>query len=262
MRARDRRDALTELRDIVPPELDAVTPPAAALGALDPKLEASPGLGAWTFYYKFGWKPAGDRQIAGLLAMKRALIDNGFGRGIDLEQLIFGNAVTNRTKEFQTYHALGSDGVIGPRTARRLFLHYFDIVEAGLGIPDHLLARIGCGESNDDPIAEGVIDAEDEGILQFHMPFWPGVTLEQAWDPREAIRLAGTKLSELRLITRSWQGAVAAWNIGATYAKQWVAAGYPASGGPIMGTDADGNKIDSFERATHYWNYVTALPYQ
>lgn len=262
MRARDKRDQMTEERDLVPPELDAVSPPTALLGARDPQLTTSPGLGAWTFFYKFGWKPTGDRQTAGLLAMKRGLIDNGFGRGIDLEQLIFGNAATNRTKEFQTYHALGADGIIGPRTARRLFFSYFELVEANLGIPDHFLAKIACGESNDDPIAEGIIDPDDEGILQFHLPFWPGVTLEQAWDPREAARLAGKKLGELRLVTRSWKGAVAAWNIGATYAKQWVAAGYPASGGPIMGTDADGNKIDSFVRATNYWTYVEALPYR
>lgn len=224
---------------------------------------ASAGLGSWLFFYKFGWKPTTDRQRAGLHAMKQALIDNGFDKGIDLTQQVFGNAATARTVEFQRFQGdLTDDGVIGPRTARRLFALYFDLAEARNDIPDHLLAKTGCGESNDDPIAEGILDPEDEGILQFHLPFWPGVTLAQALDPVYEILRGADKLVALHRATGSWKGAVAGWNIGGTYAKQWVAAGYPATGGPTMGTDATGKTIFAYERATAYWNYIDSLPYR
>lgn len=287
-RLRLRRDAKSDARsDAQAAELVGFVPTiGVALGAVDPALGtpvydenlerigfefidhadvlavSSPGLGAWTFYYRYGWKPSSPRQSAGLRAIKVALIANGYGKGIDVEMQVFGGAATNRTKEFQHAHGLTADGVIGPKTARALFRLYYDSAEQDTGIPDHLLAKTGYGESSSDPIAEGVTDAEDEGILQFHLPYWPGVTEEQAWDPSYEITHGAEKLASLRRITGSWKGAVAAWNIGATYARFWVIAGYPPAGGPIMGTDPNtGQPIDSFTRATNYWAYIDALPY-
>lgn len=288
-RLREQRDEKSDRRDDQAQALesiaDVVPPIGVALGALDPALGdpiyesyeqvgfdflddpsvlavASPGLGAWTFYYRYGWTPASDRQRAGLRAMKEALIANGYAKGIVVEMEVFGTAVTNRTKEFQFAHGLTPDGVIGPKTARALFALYYAEAELKYGIPDHLLAKTGYGESNDDPIAEGVVDKDDEGVLQFHLPYWPGVTLGDAWDPTYEIARGAEKLASLRKITGSWKGAIAAWNIGATYAKLWVDAGYPPAGGPIMGTDPNtGVQIDAFVRATNYWTYVDSLPY-
>lgn len=239
-----------------------------ALGALDETAAAAleerraAGLGSWRFYYKLGWKPTTDRERAGLLAMKQAFIEQGYGKGIDLAMEVFGNAVTNRTKEFQAAFGLVADGIIGPNTARRLFRFYYAAAEARYAIPDRRLARIGYGESNDDPIAEGVVDDDDEGILQEHLPFHPDLTLAQAWTPSYVIAYGGKQLADLRAGTGSWKGAVAGWNVGRTYAKLWVQAGYPSEGGPSMGTDpVTGKTIDAFTRATNYEAYVMGLPF-
>lgn len=231
-----------------------------ALGALSENL-SSPGLGAWTFFYEYGWKPTTDRQKAGLRAVKRALIDNGYGKGIDVDMLIFGDAVRNRAVEFQRANGIGADGVVGPKTMRKLLALYIMRAENDHGLPDHVLGQLCYGESNNDPIAEGVIDKDDEGVLQFHLPFWPHVTLLQAWDPKFEIDMGAQKLANLKTQTGSWKGAIAAWNIGATYAKAWVLDGYPASGGPSMGLDPLGQPIDSYARATAYYGYVTSLPF-
>ena len=236
---------------------------SGALGALDPELAASVGVGAWSFgYYKLGLKAGDDpRKRAGILAVKHALIDAGYPHGIDLSMFVFGNAVTNRVKEYQAAQQLTADGVVGPTTARYLWRTYASPAEQANGIPNHWVSRIGTGESNADPVAEGVVDPSDEGYLQFHLPYWPGTTLEEAWSPKYEIEQAAAKLKTLRRQTTSWEGAVAAWNIGSTYARQWVDAGYPTSGGPSMGNDANGNPIDSFKRATNYLAYVSALPF-
>lgn len=42
------------------------------------------------------------------------------------------------------------------------------------------------------------------------------------------------------------KAARAAYNIGNTYATQWMLAGFPASGGPLL------NGQDVYERATKY----------
>lgn len=234
------------------------------VGAPAPKaLVVGAGVGAWSFgYYKLGLKADGDpRKKAGILAVKQAIIDAGYPQGIDLSMFVFGNAVTNRVKEYQAAQQLTADGIVGPTTARYLWRQYAGPVETELGIPNRWISRLGTGESNADPVAEGVVDPQDEGYLQFHLPYWPGTTLEQAWSPKYEIGQAGEKLKTLRRQTTSWKGAIAAWNVGSTYARQWVDAGYPSSGGPSMGTDANGNTIDSFTRATHYYDYVSALPF-
>jgi len=64
-------------------------------------------------------------------------------------------------------------------------------------------------------------------------------------------------LATKKSATGSWKGAVAAWNIGNTYAWMWVQDNYPASGGPIMGTDSHGNPIYAYTRATNYFNAIS-----
>lgn len=233
-----------------------------ALGALDERLGSTPGIGAWSFYYRLGFTAGDDpRKRAGIVAVKKALIAAGFSKGIDLSMYVFGNAVTSRTKEFQEAHAIGADGVVGPKTARILWRPYIAQAETDGGIPNHWLGRIATGESNNDPVAEGIVDAEDEGLVQIHLPFHPEVTLAEAWDPDFSAFWAGQHLASDFRYVGSWRGAVAAHNIGRTYAKQWVEAEYPATGGPSMGTDANGNTVFAFERATAYVRYIGSLQY-
>ena len=208
--------------------------------------------GAWTFYYREGFKASDDRQRAGIKAIKQELIYNGYDKGIDLTMVnVFGTAVSNRSKEFQAANGLVSDGVVGPNTALVLFRKRCRAAESSKGIPDKLVGRTGTLESNNDPIAEGYADPEDEGWGQIHLPFFPNVSIEQAWDPAYAIPFTANKLaSDITYCDNDVDGGLAAYNVGRTYARRWVRAGKPASGGPELGGE------DAYVRATRYVELV------
>jgi hypothetical protein len=213
-------------------------------------------LGAWSYVYEFGMTVDTARKRAGVHAMKAELIYNGYIYGIRLEVDAFGNYARDRTRDFQKVQGIEMDGVIGPITARRLFRKRVREQEVLRGIPDHLLGCQGTLESNNDPVAEGTVDPDDEGWGQIHLPFHPEVTEAEAWDPSVSIPWTAKELADAAVYTKDWDGGVAAYNIGWPYARQWVAAGKPSSGGPIMGNDKNGNPIDSFARATLYVKLV------
>lgn len=217
------------------------------------------GLGAWSFgYYHYGMEVPNDRVAAGIVAFKRALIDNGYVKGIVPDLAIFGSAMRNRTVAFQEHNGLTPDGIIGPTTARFLFRKYTFADEAAENIPNHLLGRLGFTESSHDPVAQGFEDPEDEGWAQINLPSHPQVTREQAWTPSFAIPFAGTLLGNFYAgVVRDWDGAVASFNVGQTYAAKWVKAGKPAGG---LVVDLGGEKIDVYARAYNYVLLVKAAP--
>jgi peptidoglycan hydrolase-like protein with peptidoglycan-binding domain len=217
---------------------------------------ATTGLGAWSFgYYYHGMNATDPRQIAAIHAFKQALIDNGFGQGIDLNVQAFGTDTDRNTRAFQAARGLQVDGVIGMITARYLFHHYTYASEAKYSIPNKLVTRLGNQESANDPTAQGYFDPGDEGWGQIHLAAHPGITQQQAWTPSFAIEftaqgLQGFYASQIA----DWDGAVASWNCGQYYAKQWVQAGKPAYGGPILAGQ------DMWTRATHYVTGVKSQP--
>lgn len=207
------------------------------------------GLGAWSVgYYRKGMPVPNDRVAAGLVAFKQALIDSGFGSGVNLDAHKFGAAMERETRRFQTNEGIAADGVIGPTTARHLFRHYTYKAEDGgtIKIPGHLLQRLGGQESGHDPVAEGYVDPDDEGWAQINLPNHPTVTVTQAWTPSFAIPWAAHYLMKFYVNEAAdWDGAVASYNIGYYEAKQWVNDGKPATG-PVMGG------VDYYARASHY----------
>lgn len=213
------------------------------------------GLGAWSFgYYHQGMPVPNNRVQAGLVAFKQGLIDNGFEAGIDLSSGHFGHSMTKQTRAFQKAQKIQVDGVIGPETARHLFRVYSFSEEQGgtIEIDDHLLQRQGGLESGHDPVAQGFSDAQDEGWAQLHMPYFPKVTLEQAWTPSFAIAKLGDHLKTFYVnLAADWYGAVASWNVGTGTALAWVHAGKPASGDVVAG-------VDWYARATNYVKLVKA----
>lgn len=211
-----------------------------------------PGQGAW-FYgnYKYGMDVPDHRAERGIFAFKQELIYRGFSGGIKLELPIFGNSVRDRTKDFQRVSGLVQDGEIGPKTARYLLWARTNRVQIQFSIPNRRLARLLKLESGYDPVAEGVVDPEDEGLAQIHRPFFPEITLEEAWDPSFAISWAGAKLAAgFIYCDDDWDGAVAAYNVGSFYAREWVRAGKPESGGPLIGGQ------DVYARAHRYVELV------
>lgn len=220
------------------------------------------GLGAWSFgnYYE-GMPVPNDRVAAGIKAFKQALIDNGFGAGIDITLPKFGSNMRKRTVAFQKAQGIAADGVIGPTTARHLFRFYAYALESGgtVEIPDHLLIKQGGAESGHDPVAQGFDDPEDEGEVQLHMPFYKGVTLAQAWSPPFAFDELSSSLKTFYVDEAAdWDGAVAHWNVGTEGALEWVKAGKPATG--VWITLADGTKIDVAPRCTSYVALVKEQP--
>jgi len=218
------------------------------------------GLGAWSYGEYYRDMPVPDARVAaGIFAFKQELIYCGYGSGIKLDLPIFGNMVEARLKEFQEYAGLEVDGKIWSNDARALFRKRSNDIQEQYRIPYSYLAKIKTLESNNDPVAQGYVDSNDEGIMQFHLPYYPDLSIEEAWNPAIAMPLAAVGLRDHKIYTTSWEGAVAAHNIGLTYAKRWVAEGYPEEGGPIMGVDSQGNPIYAFTRATNYLRLVKSV---
>ncbi len=220
------------------------------------------GLGAWsaellgpTRAYHFGMDVPDDRVRRGIFAFKQELIYKGLGRGIVLDLPIFGNSIRDRTAEFQRSCNLMPTGTIGPRTARYLFWTRANRCALTAGIPNRLVARIVTLESANDPVAEGFVDADDEGGAQIHLPFYPEISIEQAHDPSFYYPwVAGRLVAAAEYCDDDYDGAVAAHNIGWFYARAWVRDGKPASGGPPIG------EADSYARATNYVALVKRQP--
>jgi hypothetical protein len=212
------------------------------------------GLGAWSFgYYRHGMAVPNDRVAAGIKAFKQALIDNGYSKGIDVDLPVFGSNMDKNTRAFQADQSLEVDGVIGPNTAHLLLRLYAYQQEQVLHIPNHYTAKQLHLESGDDPVAEGYTDAEDEGWAQLHMPFYPGISLAQAWTPSFAAAKLAAEQSTFYAKTPDWDGAIAAWNVGAGTAALWVKAGKPATGVIVNG-------VDYAPRATKYVALVKQQP--
>lgn len=214
------------------------------------------GLGGWAFgYYHYKMAVPNARVAAGIKAFKQALIANGHGAGIDVTLPVFGSSMEKRTKDFQRAVSVSVDGVIGPTTSRHLLRHYSFALEASgaVEIPNHLLQKLCGAESDHDPVAQGYADPLDEGWAQLHLPYYPGLTVEQAWEPSVAGQKASHALKTFFSdYAADWDGAVASWNVGSGTAKAWVAAGKPAS--LVI------NGFDWGARATSYVALVKAQP--
>lgn len=221
-------------------------------------LEVVHGRGAWPFYYKLGLdfraSPQG-RDAHGIYALKRELIYNGnTGDGkMVADSAMWGSYADLACRTFQKQHGLIVDGELGPTTARHLLSKRFTALETQYGIPSKLLSKIKTLESSNDPVAQGYVDIDDEGLMQINLHFHPDITFEYAWDPAQCGPLGGSQLqSAITYCDHDLDGGVAAWNIGRYYARQWVQAGKPASGGPMIGSD------DAYARATKYVALVNA----
>lgn len=213
-------------------------------------------MGAWEYggYHSITRAYDDPRLGAALIAVKRELKYNGYGTNLVTDTPVFGDAAENRTIEFQKDHGLTGDGVIGPGTASELFRRRISAAEAKYGLPSGAIGKQIKLESNFDPVAIGYADPDDTGIAQINLRLHPDVTKDQAYDPAFAIDWMGRYISAGQdVIVKSanvMKAARAAYNIGNTYATQWLLSNFAGSGGPSLGGE------DSFTRATNYINLI------
>lgn len=229
---------------------------AVHLGAA--RSSGAAGTILWAWLYREGMLVAPGRMAAGVRAMKQALVDNGFGDKVAVDVPVWGEHVTARTREFQTREGLQADGVIGRATARHLFRVYDAATEKKYAIPDHLVGRQSHGESDNDPVARSATG--DEGRGQINPPSHPQITLAQMWTPAFASNFTGSYLHGSYIyVGGDYDGAIAAYNVGGSLARQWVAAGKPSSGGPqiVLG----GSDVDAWTHCTQYVEGIRSQSY-
>jgi hypothetical protein len=181
--------------------------------------------------------------------IKKELEYNGFGSGLVMNP-VFGDAAANRLGEFQTSKGLKADKQAGPATLKELFRQRVEVIEDLFNLWRGTLGRQLWLESSFDPIAVGVADPDDTGIAQINLRIHSTLTQAQAFDPTFSFRWAAQYITDAqnRMIKEVdvAKAARAAYNVGTEYAKEWMLAGFPASGGPQLGSE------DSFARATKY----------
>lgn len=208
-------------------------------------------MGAWDYgAYKRGMNAQGDDRLqAALTALRIELAYNGFGKNLILNSPGFGEAMENRVKEFQADRGLKVDGQIGMTTAKELFRRRVSTIEGTYSLPQGALGKQLLLESAYDPVAIGSVDPSDHGIAQINLNMHKDVSVAQAYDPIFAIEWSAqyirTAFDHVTSDANVMKAARAAYNIGETYAAQWLLAGFPDSGKVVDG-------LDWFKRATDY----------
>lgn len=213
-------------------------------------------MGAYDFgFYKQGMDGRNDPRLgAAIIAIKKELVYNGFTKNVDTTLPVLGDAVTNRLGEFQASVGLKNDEVAGPLTLKELFRKRVESIEDAFDLWRGTLGRQVWLESNFDPVAKGVIDPDDTGIAQINLRIHSTITETQAYDPNFSFRWAAQYIIDAkdRIVDEAdvMKAARAAYNVGTEYAKQWMLAQFPSSGGPSLGGE------DSFTRATNYISLI------
>lgn len=212
----------------------------------------------WAWLYREGILVTPGRMAAGVQAMKRALVDNGYGTKVAVDVPAWGEHVAAQTRAFQEAEGLDADGVVGRVTARHLFRIYDASTEQFYSIPDHLVGRQSHGESDNDPVARSATG--DEGRGQINPPSHPQITLAQMWSPPFASHFTGSYLHGSYIyVGGDWDGAIAAYNVGGSLARKWVEAGKPSSGGPtiVLG----GSEVDGWSHCRDYVDGIRSQSY-
>ena len=214
--------------------------------------------GAWPYFYQLGLDFRSDpqgRDAYGIYAFKNELIYNGFSKGIAPDLPYWGSGAVKQTKDAQSFFGLTVDGVLGPITARCLFRKRLTASELSLSLPVHLLAKIKTLESGNDPVAQGWVDPNDEGLFQENLPSNPSLTQINCWTPSYIVPYAASQLfNHIHNCADSVKAGTASWNVGNFYANEWRKAGFPASGGPVV------NGKDIYTTCTHYVDLVNGSP--
>ena len=179
---------------------------------------ASPGVGFWRIpgmYHRRMTLPRDafhrQRSVWAIRALK-AELEHATRITIDLDYELLGPRAEQAIETFQRSAGLVVDGVIGPKTARRLFFPLYAWWEAALEIPQRFLWGQGRLESQLDPGAEGGVDRDDRGVAQWNRRYHPDVTDELAFsNPRFCVQREAEDLR--RAFDRfGWWDPALAWH--------------------------------------------------
>jgi len=221
-------------------------------------------VGAWD-YGSLGPAVAGeDERLAALIQAVKAELKYGQWAtpGLQLDKPVTGHAYKLSVWAFEDAQGLTRTGTIGRHNAGELFRPRIENLEQRHGLPRGTLGKKARLESLFDPVAIGSVDKADRGIVQINIKEFGGfhdVPLAKAYDPEFALGWAARKIvADIEQIAREIdviKSGRAAYNVGAEYAKQWLLAGFPADGGPMLGG------VDSFTRATKYIDLIDKQPW-
>lgn len=215
-------------------------------------------MGAWDFGVikaPITVDQAEGRLGIALVTFKRELVYNGFAEHeMNVEKPNFGKAASDNVKKFQTDRGLPATGVINIATSRELFRKRITEAEQKFDLPRGTLGKKIALESAFDPVAVGTADPDDTGIAQINLRIHSSVSKDQAFNPQFALNWAGAYIrsnyDRVASDANVMKAARASYNIGVHYATQWMLAGFPNSGGPLLGGQ------DSFTRATQYISLI------
>ena len=114
-------------------------------------------MGAFDYgRYQKGMDGRNDpRLAAAIIGIKKELIYNGFARNVNPELAYFGDAVSNRLKEFQGLKGLVVDGQAGQLTLTELFRKRVIFTEDKYELSTGALGKKLKLESGYDPVAIG-----------------------------------------------------------------------------------------------------------
>lgn len=107
----------------------------------------------------------------------------------------YGPVTAESIKEVQHQLGLTQDGVMGPRTAEKLFTESLlpDIAQAR-GVDPSILYGQTLHESSFDPGARGYDHSPDSGLVQINLESETTVSWDQAFDPKFAFTYSANRL--------------------------------------------------------------------
>lgn len=169
------------------------------------------------------------RINAAVRAIQSALKHNGYDPG--LIDGLFGPRTSTATVAFQKvrgYTALGpADGIVGPRTAKQLFLRDIRLEQMKHGIPSDYLAGLVRTESAYDPGAQGYLSPADFGLVQINTGVHQ-ISMAQAIDPSICLPWAAQRMRAAFDKFQHWDLAIAFHN-SPLQAQKWYNNKFPPS---------------------------------
>lgn len=195
--------------------------------------QVSPGVVADDVLLASGTPDLNEHAVwFGVLAIKKALQELGYTPDTLILNGRWGPAIVEGTLAYQADNGLTQDGIIGPKTAKVLFLPW--VKQAG----DFHVCRwevasgIVQNESAWDPGAVGGSDSDDHGLCQLNAPAQK-FGLDQSFDPKIAIGRLYEIMDRNLVKFGNERDALASYNLGTKGCQDWIAAGRPSSWVPV-----------------------------
>lgn len=131
----------------------------------------------------------------GIQAIQKGINDLGFTPKLVTDG-VFGQKTQAGVKFVQGVFNITVDGKAGQGTCSKLWRQYVSAAMNAQSLPSKYLFGQILMESAADPSAEGFSNSEDKGLVQINLPANPGITLEQAYDPKFSTQYSAGRLRD------------------------------------------------------------------